>query len=166
MNFKNLLKGKTMKTAFTIFFALIVSASAFAVGGSYDATGAVKTQNKKFTSVVNSASATLTVGEAVCADLTADDGIAVDYCTATGLPLGLIVTSSCPVGARCLLQTEGVFEAAVLDVTQGNAVAGDLAYAHTDGSVFGDTTPADGISAFGVFLDSASASGTIQVLIK
>ncbi len=155
-----------MKMLISLFFALVVSASAFAVGGSYDATGAVKSQNKEFVAVVNSAPATLTVGEAVCADLTADDGIAVDYCTATGLPLGIVVDESCAVGARCKLQTKGVFETAVLDVTQGNAVAGDLAYAHTDGSLFGDTTPADGITAIGAFLDSASASGTIQVLIK
>jgi hypothetical protein len=155
-----------MKSIFTIFFAFIVSAAAFATGGSYDATGAVKHQNKHFVAVVNSASAALTVGEAVCADLTADDGIAVDYCTATGLPLGIIVDASCAVGARCKLQVNGVLESAVLDVTQGNAVAGDLAYVHTDGSLFGDTTPADGITAIGVFLDSATASGTIQVLMK
>ena len=152
-----------------MFLALIMvatSVNSFAVGGSYTATGAVKFQKKDFVSVVNSASVALTKGEAVCADLTADDGIAVDFCTATGLPLGVIVDTSCAVGARCLLQTKGVFEAAVLDVTQGNAVAGDLAYAHTDGSLFGDTTPADGITAVGVFLDAASSSGTIQVLLK
>jgi hypothetical protein len=155
-----------MKSAFTLFFALVVSASAFAVGGSYDATGAVKLQNKQFVSVVNSAAGALTVGEAVCADLTTDDGIGVDFCTATGLPLGIIADTSCAVGARCKLQVKGVVEAAVLDVTQGNAVAGDLAYAHTDGSLFGDTTPADGITAVGVFLDAAASSGTIQVLLK
>lgn len=158
-------KGEFMKMI-VLALALMVNAEAFAVGGVYDATGAVKTQNKEFVAVVNSASATLTVGEAVCADVTADDGIAVDYCTASGLPLGIIVNEECSVGARCKLQTKGVFEEAVLDVTQGNAVAGDLAYAHTDGSLFGDTTPADNISAIGVFLDAASASGTIQVLIK
>lgn len=155
-----------MKFAFVIFFALVMSAGALGYGGSLSATGAVKTQNKEYVAVVNSAAAALTVGEAVCADLTADEGISVDYCTGTGLPLGIIVDTSCAVGARCKLQVKGVFEAAVLDVTQGNAVAGDLAYVHTDGSLFGDTTPADGITAVGAFLDSASASGTIQVLLK
>jgi hypothetical protein len=154
-----------MKTVFTLIFALVLSANAFGVGGSYDGTGAVKTQNKEYVAVVNSASAALTVGEAVCADLTADDGIAVDYCTASGVPLGIIVDSSCAVGARCKLQTKGVFEAAVLDVTQGNAVAGSGAYAHTDGSLYGDTTD-DDKHPVGLFLDASSASGTIQVLIK
>lgn len=155
-----------MKIAIALFVALVTTATAFGYGGSYTATGAVKTQNKEFVTVVNSASAALTIGEAVCADLTTDDGIGVDYCTATGLPLGIIVDTSCAVGARCKLQTKGVMEAGALVVAQGNAVAGDLAYAHTDGSLFGDTTPADGATAVGVFLDSASADGAIQVLLK
>jgi hypothetical protein len=154
-----------MKLMLALLF-LATAFSAFGQGGVYDLPGTVKTQKKEYIAVVNSASAALTVGEGVCADVTADDGVAVDYCTATGLPLGIIVDTSCAVGARCKLQVGGVFESAVLDVTQGNAVAGDLAYVHTDGSLFGDTTPADGITAVGAFLDSSSASGTIQVILK
>jgi len=133
--------------------------------GSYDAAGAVKSQVKKFEAFVNSASATLTVGEAVCLDLTADDGIAVDYCTDGHMPVGVITDTTCAVGARCKVQTKGMFETVVLDVTQGNAVAGSEAYVYTDGSVYGDTTD-DGKAPLGIFLDSASASGTAQVFIN
>lgn len=156
-----------MKLMLALLFTLtaLPAFSALGVGGSYDATGTVKTQNKEYVAVVNSAAGALTVGEAVCADLTTDDGVGVDYCTASGVPLGMIVDTSCAVGARCKLQTKGVFETAVLDVTRGNAVAGDPAFVHTDGSLYGDTTPADNIQHVGVFLDSASASGTIQVLL-
>ena len=154
-----------MKTVFAIFFALVITASSFA-GDYIDATGAVVSQAKEYKYVVNSASAALTIGEAVCLDLTADDGISVDYCTAIGTSLGIITDTSCAVGARCKLQTKGMFEAAVLNVSNGNAVAGSSAYFNTDGSLYGDTTPADDITAVGVFLDSASASGTIQVYIK
>lgn len=153
-----------MKLFLALIFA-VTSMNVFAMGGSYDALGAVKTQNKEYIAVVNSAAAALTVGEAVCPDLTDDDGIAVDYCITGFPPMGVIVDTSCAVGARCKLQVKGVFEAVVLDVTQGNAVAGSSAYAHTDGSVYGDTTDTDK-QPLGIFLDAATASGTIQVLLK
>ena len=153
-----------MKLMFALFFAILVTTSAFAQG-TYDAEGAVKSQYKEFKPFVNSASAALTVGEAVCLDLTADDGIAVDYCITGFPPVGVIVDTSCAVGARCKVQTKGMFEAVVLDVTQGNAVAGSSAYAHSDGSVYGDTTDTDK-QPLGIFLDAASASGTAQVFIK
>lgn len=156
-----------MKIVIALLFALTAQ-SVFAVGGTLDGTGAVKSQNKEYVPVVNGASAALTAGEAVCADLgesAGDNGIHVDYCTASGVSIGLIVDTSCAVGARCKVQTKGVFEAGVLDVTRGNAVAGDPAFVHTDGSLYGDTTPADNIQHVGVFLDSSSASGTIQVFL-
>jgi hypothetical protein len=62
------------------------------------------------------------------------------------------------------VQTKGLFETVVLNVTQGNAVAGSSAYAHSDGSVYGDTTDTDK-QPLGIFLDAASASGVAQVFI-
>jgi len=150
-----------------LFLGLILALTSFGAiaQGSYDAAGVVKLQEKTFKPFVNSASATLTVGEAVCLDLTADDGIAIDYCI-TGFPaVGVIAQTECAVGARCKVQTKGMFETVVLDVTQGNAVAGSAVYAHTDGSVYGDTTDTDKQS-LGIFLDAASASGTAQVFIN
>lgn len=147
--------------AFILLFAMSMTAYG---QGTYDATGAVKLQAKEYAAFVNSAAATLTVGEAICLDLTADDGIAVDYCTANGLPLGVIV-SDCAVGARCKVQTKGVFDLAVLDVTQGAATAGKAAFVHTDGSLYGTATTTDKFPV-GVFLDSAAASGTVQIFIK
>lgn len=149
---------------FILSLLLLVSASTVFAQGSYDGTGAVKTQVKEYGSFVNSASATLTVGEGVCLDLTADDGIAVDYCITGFPPVGVIVNTTCAVGARCKVQTKGMFEAVVLNVAQGNAVAGSSAYVHSDGSVYGDTTDTDK-QPLGIFLDAASASGTAQVFI-
>lgn len=153
-----------MKTAFTIFFALVVSFSAYAQG-SYTATGAVKNQIKEYGAFVNSASGTLAVGEVVCLDITADDGIAIDYCTTSGDPAIGVVVAACAVGASCKVQTAGMFEAAVFGAAQGNAVAGGAAFAHTNGKAYGDTTD-DGKEPFGVFLDAASATGTVQVFIR
>lgn len=153
-----------MKSLFAFFF-LLASVESFAQG-VYNARGAVKTQQKEFAAFVNSANAALTVGEGVCLDLTTDDGIGIDYCTASGVPVGLIVDTSCAVGARCLVQTKGVFEAAAFLPGRGNGVAGDPFFVHTDGSIYGDTTPADNIQHLGLFLDAITATGTVQVYIK
>lgn len=153
-----------MKFVLALIFSLTAFA-AFGQGGVYDATGALKTQNKKFISVVNSASGTLSLGMVVCPDLTADDGVAVDYCATSGFPaMCVIAQTSCAVGAQCKCQVSGVHEAVDLDVTQGNAVAGDAAFAHTNGTSYGDTTDT-GKQAFGIYLDAATASGTAQVYL-
>ncbi len=152
-----------MKMILALAFAF-TAFGAFAANNYIDAVGTVKTQAKQYIAVINSANAALTVGEGVCLDLTADDGISVDYCVTGFPPIGVIVDTSCAVGARCKVQTKGMFETVVLDVTQGNAVAGSSAYVHTDGSVYGDTTDTDK-QPLGIFLDAASASGTAQVYI-
>lgn len=154
-----------MKMLFLVL-SIVLSVEAMAQAKNYvDATGAVKTREAEFSTVINSASSALTAGEAVCLDLTADDGISVDFCTTNGMPLGVIVDTSCAVGARCKLLKRGYYSVAVLDVTQGNATAGEAAYAHTDGSVYGDLSD-DGKHPLGVFLDSSAASGTIEIFVK
>jgi hypothetical protein len=153
-----------MKLLFALFFALLVTASAYAQG-TYTATGAVKSQYKEFKPFVNSASATLTVGEGVCLDLTADDGIAVDYCITGFPPIGIITDTTCAVGARCKVQVAGMFETAVFEAAEGNAVAGSSAYVNAAGGLYGDTSDTDK-KPVGIFLDAASATGTVQVFIK
>jgi Uncharacterized conserved protein (DUF2190) len=149
-----------------ILALLLLALSFTAFGqGSYDAAGTVKLQKKTFESFVNSASAALTVGEGVCLDLTADDGIAIDYCVDGKPPIGIIVDTSCAVGARCKVQTKGVFETAVLNVAQGTATAGSQVFVYTDGSVYGDDTD-DAKGSLGVFLDTSTSSGTTQVYIN
>jgi len=145
----------------------IVSFETFAQAKNYiNAAGTVVTREAEYSTVVNSASAALTVGQAVCHDLTADDGISVDYCTASGMPLGLIVDTSCAVGARCKLIKRGFFESAAFALAGGgNAVAGSAGYAHTDGTLYGDTTD-DDKHPVGVFLDAASATGAVQFFVK
>jgi len=153
-----------MKTI-VLITALFVG-EAYAQARNYvNAAGTVVTREAEYSTVINSAASALTVGEAVCLDLTADDGISVDFCTANGMPLGVIVDTSCAVGARCKLLTRGYFSAAVLDVTQGSAVAGSAAFAHTDGSTHGDTTD-ENKHPVGVFLDTSAASGTIELFVK
>lgn len=124
-----------MKTMFAIFFALVVSASAFAQG-TYDALGAVKSQSKEFGAFVNSSSGALTLGMAVCLDNTAADGIAVDLCAGEGFkPVGIITDTSCAIGARCKVQTKGYFAYGKFDYNATATVAGGMVYADVDGDI-------------------------------
>jgi hypothetical protein len=151
-----------MKIIFALFFALLVTASAYSQG-TYDAKGAVKSQYKEFAPFVNSASATLSAGAVVCLDLTDDNGIGIDYCI-DGFPSVGINTASCAVGARCKVQTKGMFETALFGSALGNAVAGDSAYAAADGTVYGDTTDT-GKQPVGIFLNAASATAAVKLFI-
>jgi hypothetical protein len=156
-----------MKTMFAIFFALVVSASAFAQGGSYDALGAVKSQNKEFISVVNSSVGAMTVGMVVCADVTDDNGIGADLCGTAGFKaIGVVTNASCAVGARCKLQTKGYFSEALFKyVSTTNSVAGGVLYATTDGKAYAATAAA-ALFPIGIALDaSASADGVLEVII-
>lgn len=158
-----------MKTAFVIFFALVMTTNAFAQGGSYDALGAVKNQVKEFISVVNSTSATvLTKGMVVCFDVTSDDGIAVDLCGTAGFKAaGVVASASCAVGARCLLQTKGYFADVLFKyVATTNSVVGGTLFATTDGKAY-RASPAAGLEPIGIALDaSASADGALEMILS
>jgi hypothetical protein len=162
LKFNLKVQGELMKLMFAMFFALLVTATAFAQG-TYTGTGAVKYQEKVFGPFVNSASTTLAAGSAVCLDLTADDGIAIDYCIDGYPPIG-VVTASCAVGARCKVQTKGMFETVLFDPTNGNAEAGNSAYVGANGYVYGDTSDTNK-QPLGIFLDAASSTAAVQVFI-
>ena len=156
-----------MKMLFVCFFALVITASAFAQGGSYTATGVVKFQNKEFISVVNSSVGAITKGMVVCADVTDDNGVGVDLCGTAGFKaVGIVVDTSCAVGARCKLQTKGYFADALFKyVATTNSVAGGVLYANTDGKVYAATAAA-ALNPIGIALDaSASADGALEIII-
>lgn len=144
----------------------VMAFNAFAADQNYiNAAGTVVTQAKEFGVFVNGASAALTVGEGVCFDLTDDDAIHIDYCVDGYPPVGVITDTSCAVGARCKVQTKGIFQAAVLSPAYGAAVAGNSAFVYTDGAMYGDTTD-DNKAPIGVFLDASTTTGTIQLYIN
>lgn len=139
--------------------------TAFAQNQSYDATGAIKTQYKKYLPVVNSASGALTKGMVVCLDLTAADGIAVDYCASEGnKALGVITDVSCAVGARCKLQTKGIFESGNFNHVATNTAAGGPVFAGTDGKLSLPASPTASMSPVGVALEVASSDVTTFAL--
>jgi hypothetical protein len=129
-------KRNYMKLFLSLIF-MFTALTAFAkVGGHYDATGTLKTRYVETETFVNSASGALTRGMAVCLDLTSDDGVAIDLCYAEGAkPVGVIVDTSCAVGAHCKVLTRGYFAYGKFDYAATATVAGGMIYADSDGDL-------------------------------
>jgi hypothetical protein len=145
----------------------LFSFNAFSQGGSYDAAGNVKVQNKEYISVVNSTSATsLTNGMVVCFDVSDDNGIGVDLCGTAGFKAAGVVVGTCAVGARCKLQTKGYFSNLLFKyVSTTNSVAGGVLYATTDGKAYAATAAA-ALNPIAIALDaSASADGELEAIL-
>jgi hypothetical protein len=162
-------KRKFMKMLFAFFFALVMTASAFAQGSKnyVDATGALKSSLAVFSNVINSAAAPLTKGMVVCLDLTDDNGVSVDYCAGEGFkPLGVIVDASCAVGARCKMQTKGFFAFGKFDYLASPTVAGGMIYADVDGDIVVPATVTVADFPIGVCLDPVAAdSSALEIYI-
>ena len=155
-----------------LFTAFAMTAHAQGPGRNYvDNTGTVKARLAEKVVVINSASSTLNSGEAVCWDLTDDNGIAVDYCAAAGYkPACVIVDTTCAVGARCVCQTKGYMSFAEFAyISSTAATAGQVVYASVDGSVYaiGDGTAANHANKFpvGTALDAKSETGDLEIYI-
>lgn len=155
-----------MKLACTLLFALMTSL-AFGQGGTYDATGAVKSQKKEFISAVNKTTATtLLKGMVVCFKPASLDGIAVDLCGTAGFKAAGVVTATCVVNQRCNLQTKGYFADVLFKyVATTNSVAGGTLFATNDGKAY-RATPAAGLEPIGISLEaSASADGPLKMVL-
>lgn len=150
-----------MKTAFAIFFALVLTASAFAQN-SLDAAGAVKTLQKSYLSVVNGSAGAMTKGMGVCWDNTDDNGVTVDLCATEGAkPVGVVTDVSCGVGKRCLLQTKGYFAAGKFDYAATATTAGGMIYADVDGDLTAPATVTVAMFPLGVTYDAVSADSAV-----
>ena len=155
---------------FTLILALLMTGTVFAQGGYIDSVG-TKVKHQSFIVVKNSAAEALTVGEVVCADLTDDDVINVDFCSFAGAkPLCVIQDTSCAVGARCKCLSKGYASVRFNRVAGKNATPGDVLYATLDGSVYAIVQPttAATLSAVrkhdvAVALDAATATATLEV---
>ena len=158
---------KLMTVLLFMFSMLVTGASAFAVDNYIDAKGVVKTRVAEYVTVVNSAAAPLTKGMAVCYDLAEDNGIAVDYCYAEGAkPAGVVVNTSCAVGARCKLQTKGFIDFGRFDYLATPTVAGGLVYAGNDGDIVVPATATVAMFPLGSAFDAVSADvTTLKVFI-
>lgn len=150
-----------MKTAFLIFFALVISFGSYAANNYIDSAGTVQTRHAQYLKVKNSAASALTKGQAVCLDRADDDGINVEYCANEGdKPVGVVTDTSCAVGAFCKLQTKGFFAEGDFDYLATATAAGGMIYAGTDGDLVVPATRTVDMSPVGVVLDAHSADST------
>ena len=155
-----------MKVMLALVLA-VTAVNAVAQNQSYDATGAVKNQYKEFLSVVNKSASPITVGMAVCADTTADDGVAVSVCLGEGFkPIGIVTQASCAVNARCLLQTKGYFALGKFDYLATATVAGGMIYADVDGDLVRPATVLVSHFPIGTTFDAVAAdSSALEIYI-
>lgn len=152
---------------FILAITLVLTAfSANAAQNAFNADGTVKTLHKKYLVVKNSAASALTEGQFVAPDLTADDGISVDYVyTNSAKALCMIVDVSCAVGSMCKCQTYGFTEVADFDALGVTATAGGPGFALTSGKVAVDSSIAASDYPVGIFVDADSATGDVQFFI-
>jgi hypothetical protein len=151
-----------MKMLSVLFLALTFNAFAStASNNTLDAAGAVKTRAISTLAVVNGASTAITKGMAVCFDLTDDNAVQVDLCYAEGAkPVGVVMDTSCAVGARCTLLTKGFFAAGKFDYAATATVAGGMIYADTDGDLTRPSTVTVAMFPVGTTFDAVSADAT------
>lgn len=167
-----------MKKLMIILSVLLVATVAFAdvgpVGRSaqLDATGAIQAGSveKWFINVKNVSGGALESGDVVVPDVTEDDGYSVNTSSTAGAQPLCVLDEACADDAMCRCQTWGLKTDVNFDVTNGNATAGELAFisennaGDVQGEVLGSVAASD--RPIGVFLDSAAASGDIEVFIK
>lgn len=153
------------------FFALTANALIVSNNSnSFDNTGAQLSKDKVH--VACKAAVALAYGDVAYYSLTADDGATcvAGYGLGQGFPAaGVVDEGSCSVGAMCKIQVYGIHDAVKIDpasLSGGAAVAGFPAVGSAVAKyVTGGSTVASH-SKIGIFLDDASATGTVQLFIK
>lgn len=137
-------------------------------GAAEDSTGTLipGTLDQFFIKVKNGDGSALANGEVVCWDDGDDDGYSVDKCAADGDRAACVVAEAISAGEFGKCQVFGYHSAVELDVTNGDAVAGEcLQVAGTDGAVSGEALAATDLCV-GVSLDASSSSGTVEAMIN
>lgn len=147
---------------------LMAVSTAYGAANYMDATGTVKTLDKKYAVVVNSAAAAVTVGKPVCWDLTADDGMSIDLCSDDGdAPACVMAETSCAVGAKCKCQTYGYISNLSVSAGGGTAAAGSVVFASQHGYATIIESPTAGYDVpFAVMLDTVSTTTTGEAFLR
>lgn len=161
-----------------LLVAMLLTSVAFADIGpsgrstSLDATGSLQAGSieKFLIKVKNASGGALVDGDVVVLDMTADDGYSVTTSTTAGdVPL-CVLDEACASLALCKCQTYGYKSNVNFDVTNATATAGFLAFISEDNAGKVEAEAKASIAAsdvpIGVFYDSASASGDVEMFIK
>lgn len=158
---------------FLMSIMMLLSLTAHAIiqttgGAALDATGAIKIREEAFIKVKNGSGGSLANGAVVVYDVAADDGITVVAGSALGQYPACVMAQACAANALCKCQVYGYHSAALVDLGAANANAKTPAYVSQNGSgyVTGMGSAAATHIPVGYFLDSAAATGTVELFIN
>lgn len=157
----------------SIVFMLSLTAQAFigpvnrSTNLEYDGSIKTGTVENHYMNIKNVTGATLALGTVVTLDTSADDGASATTSATAGRSPLCIIAVACDANKLCKCQNYGVFDSARFDSTANAATAGSRWYMSSAnaGYVSARTTDLATEVPGGIFFDSASASGTIQVFI-
>lgn len=168
-----------------ILVGLFMAFEAFGVvtapmSNQYSATGSISRRDAIKIRVKNGAGSAVAYGNVLCLDTTSDDGAEVKFCSSDGEESAVCVaTQAIADGAMGYCQIFGYFDAIDLHAETAypdrHATAGRGVYVSSAGSgyVSGFSTDSGTGSALdasykriGTFLDSATATGTVEVFLS
>lgn len=139
---------------------------------SLDATGTLRSGSleKFFVNVKNASGGALENGDVVVLDVSADDGYSVTTSTTAGAIPHCVLAVACAVGAVCKCQTYGLKTDVNFDRTNAASTAGFLAFISEDnaGKIEAEAKASIAGSDYpvGVFMDTVSASGDVELFIR
>lgn len=133
-----------------------------------DNLGSVVVKDKSFINVKNGESVTLSRGKIVVFSVSADDGMTVATSATAGAPYACVLDQDIEAGKTGLCQVKGYHDAVYFDAAAGGAAAGEAGFVSNlvaGGYVKSNDSVAAGHVPVGVFLDTISATGTVEMVI-
>lgn len=133
-----------------------------------DNLGTVVIKDKSFIKVKNGESVSVARGKVVVFSTSADDGATIATSATAGAPYACVMDETCASGAQCLCQVKGYHDAVYFDAAAGGASAGEAGFVSdlvAGGYVKSNDSVAAGHVPVGMFLDTISATGTVEMVI-
>jgi len=160
---KNLLLGFLFVFSLTAFAVVTPSG----ISNHFDNTGTLQFKDSVDIMVKNGTGSSMAAGSLAALDLTADDGATVTTTTTLGDASSLcIVVNAIAAGKVGPCRVYGYIANAQLDATAGSSTAGANAYASTTAGKVQGTTPGATLTPVGVFLDTSSTSGDVELFVR
>lgn len=155
-----------LSLVFTLFAFNAVAVITSPMSNQFSNTGAVSNYEKSFIKVKNGESSAVPAGGIVVYSTTADNGATVASGSTAGMPFACVMESACAAGDVCLCQTKGYHSAVLFDAAAGGAVAGEAGF-HSAVAYYvkSNDSAAAGNVPVGVFLDTISATGSVEMVL-
>lgn len=134
----------------------------------YDGTVVSGSLEQHFINVKNTSGSSVAIGQVMVLDLTADNGFSATTSTSDLAAPICVMAVTCASNALCKCQKYGYFSAALFDAGPAPATAGKKAFLSSGaaGYIVGKNSPAATDYPVGIFYDSTSASGSIELFIQ